>query len=148
MPLTSYGLLGLLLALLVAGGLANHYHNALKMTEAQYEAFQAEVKATGEAAKAKELEKEKIRANAIQKAAFERDTAVADLRRLRDETTRSRSYVVPPSAAAAKDGSRVCFDFKAFDAAIRKFDQDVSGIAAAGDEARLNARALIEGWPK
>ena len=146
-----YAIIGLLLALLVASGLAKYYHGQVSVVQGRFDVFVAQVAAEGEKAKAAELEKEKARETAIKSAVASRNVALAKLR----ESASSPRDPVPAAPAAAPGTDQICFGSAGYTAAFAKFRdvlvaslETARGIALSGDSCQIDARALIEGWPR
>jgi len=111
----------------------------LASCKAEFSAFQAEVKAKGEAAQREsdrinaENAKRKEKSDAERKRLIIANAALAD--RLRDE--RSRSRFVPEAAPGAGSPDHATFDRGELESAIQRLDARVSAIVAEGDSARI-----------
>ena len=142
----------LLIVGIVAGVLALGLAIQTKRVEsckAKAAAFVAQVKANGEAAKAKAEAKEKEDAKRVTDAVSERDTA---LKRLRQSNTTSRQ--LSRTASAPKGSSEICIGTPAYNAAMERYRGRIqrgmdgtSGLATEGDAAQIDAQALVKAWP-
>lgn len=121
----------------------NHYKADRDAIQAQFGAFKDQVSRLGKEAEARAKQREADDAKRIAVAVAGRADA---LRRLSDERSRSGQLSVTPKPPAGSD--RLCFDAKAFDAAVSGFVGEVSGLVTAGDTALIDSKALLEAWPK
>lgn len=108
---------------------------------AEFNSFKAQVRHVGEAAEAAARKKEAEDKTRKEKADAKVNSDLARLRaanqRLRDDRD-SRSSILPPAAAGARDPSRACVDRAEYERAYRAL---VAGLRAVGDESdetRLN----------
>ena len=123
-----------------------HQEHAKRIeVEAAYEQFKAGVKIAGEAAQAAAKAKDQANEKTIKSAVAGRADA---LRRLRDAESNTSSRSVPLVPAAAAGDRQICFDPPALTAAVERYRARVRGLAQSGDEAQIDAQALIDGWPK
>lgn len=147
--LEAYGIGLVLLGLLMAGAYFKGHHSGYvegrQEVQTQFDAFKNEVKAAGLKAEQDKIAKEKEDAKRINDAVTARDSALASLR---IAAARPRSGFVPPATSGTPDGSRVCYDRQALDAALRKLDSGVSGLVTEGDGQVINALSLLKAWPK
>lgn len=114
---------------------------------ARLDTFKAQVEAVGQQAIARAKEKELENANRINAAITRRDVELARLRVLVQQT-RAGGSVLPSNTGAAKDDNRICFDRTKLDGALQRFIGEAAGIAQGGDIAVIDARALIQAWPR
>lgn len=149
MPIISkleiYGVFLLLIALGMGAAYFKGKHEGMAEVQAKFDLFTAQVKAEGEKARADALAKEKTYADQINAANTGRDRALASLR---VEQARPRGGFVPIPAAGSGGDSKICYERAALDAALRKLDTGVSQIVGSGDQAIIDAAALIKAWPK
>ena len=146
-----YILLAVGIAFAVLLGLVHYYRSELKVTEAQFESFKDKTAALGEAAKAAKVLKETQDAKQIADAVVARDDALAKLRQSAGAGSRRLS-----SAPAAPAGSnQICFGAAAYTAAFAEFGKslgrfmaETNGLAIEGDAAQIDAKSLIQAWPK
>lgn len=139
-------LYGALAALLVFSGMAvaiKVQSSRLASCKQEFAAFQADVKAKGDAAikKAKRIETE----NNAKKERIDRENKRlrADNVRIAGELrdARSRSRFVPEAAPGARNPERATFDRAELESAIQRLDAGISGIVAEGDAARIDLDA-------
>ena len=128
-----------LAALLVFSGMAvalKVQSSRLASCKQEFAAFQAEVKAKGEAAQREsdrinsENAKRKEKSDAERKRLIIANNGLAD--RLRDNAARSS---LPEASGTAGSPETACFRRADLDAAIREFTLSVSGIVTQGDSA-------------
>lgn len=128
-----------LAALLVFSGLSvavKVQSSRLASCQQEFAAFQAEVKAKGEAAQREsdrinsENAKRKEKSDAERKRLIIANNGLAD--RLRDNAARSS---LPETSGTAGSPETACFRRADLDAAIREFTLSVSGIVTQGDSA-------------
>jgi hypothetical protein len=117
---------------------------ALTSEKAAFGLFKEEVRQAGEKAAKDAKEKETRYALQTKSAIAARDDA---LRRLRESANRPIGGFVPADTRPASAGG-ICYDPPALDAAIRRFAAGVQGLIIEGDAASLDAKALIQGWPR
>jgi hypothetical protein len=118
----------------------------LDRCQQEFALFQERVRAEGEAAarRAKEIEERhrRIKDDADKQLASAR-ARINDLsRQLRD--ARAGSGYLPAPAASAASTDRTCFDRTELERALRQLDEEVSGIVAEGDQARVALDAARE----
>ena len=143
---TLYIVLAALLAFAGMGIALKLQSSRLASCKAEFVAFQADVRAKGEAAiaEAKRIDAE----NKAKKEKIDREN-----RKLRADNVRiagelrqyraSRSYV-PEAAPGARNPDRASFDRAELESAIQRLDAGVSGIVAEGDAARIDLNAARE----
>jgi hypothetical protein len=130
--------LGLVAALTLAAWLHGAWYWSASV-RSEFQRFKDGTSALGE--EARKLAQKTKEADLARKDAADEENRrnVADLRatvdRLRNE--RARGGYLPTAAASAGSAERACFDRAELERAIGRLDEDVSGIVAAGDEARL-----------
>ena len=138
---------------LFAGGYGYGHHNDHKAMQAKldalqhdYDQFQAEVQAKGEAAQKAADEANKANQLAKEKADNDYQTALArlsdDNRKLRDKE-RARGSYVPEAAPTSRKPDQACFDRAQLESAIGQLVAGFQAIADQGSEDRLelnNAR--------
>jgi hypothetical protein len=112
---------------------------------ARLEAFTAQVEAVGQQAIARNKEIERGYKQKMDSAVAGRADA---LKRLQLAQARSGGSVLPSNTGAAESGSRICFDRTKLDGALQRFIGEAAGIAQGGDIAVIDARALIQAWPR
>lgn len=117
---------------------------------AEFDAFKVKVESKGEAAKEVNKEKEKANEDTRKRVVTRRN---ADRKRLRDTAASGGGMPVSPATVAADRG--VCFDAAGYNAAHERFASGLErlipqlrGLAIEGDEAGIDARALIDSWPR
>lgn len=143
-----YVILGVVAFFLVSVGgayMKGHSDGADKI-QGKYDLFVAETKALGAKAEADKVIKEKKDADQITAAVAGRDTAIRRLREL--EKARASVSRVPLTPAAAQGSSYQCFEPKALSAAVERYRGRVRNFVTQGDEAAIDAAALIQAWPK
>lgn len=123
----------------------HHYRTELRVTTAEYAAFQSKVEALGEQARLHKVEKEGQDAKQIADAVTGRNDALARLR-VAEANSRSSRVSLTPAAAAGSD--YLCFTEKTFAAAVERYRGGVRSIVTQGAEASIDATALIKAWPK
>ena len=121
------------------------YRNSAEKTQLKFDAFVSETKALGEQAKAHKIEKEYQDAKQITDAVTSRNAALASLRTAQANASRSRVPLAPQATAGS---SQICFDPPALSAAVERYRGRVRGLVETGDEANIDAKALIQAWPK
>ena len=143
LPITAWAAIGA--GILIAGlSVALKIQSSrLEACNAKYESFVAQTRILGEQAKAAKEKKEAQDAKRVNDAVASRDDA---LRRLRDE--RSRSSRVPLTPAAPAGSEQICFGQSALAAAVEQYRERVRGLVEAGDEAQIDAQALLRAWPE
>ena len=124
----------------------------LKVCKAGFSEFKSTVEANGKRAQAEAKLKEATNAQAISGALTERDAALV---RLRDSQKRSASRRLSSGPAAPAGSDQICISSTAYNAAFQRFRErlvssldGLGSLAVEGDEAQLDAKALIEAWPK
>ena len=113
--------------------------------QARFDAFTEQVDTLGKAQEAKNKEKESQDAKAIRDAVTGRDIA---LNSLRNEINRASGRPASLTPAAPAGSGDICFDPPAFAAAVERYRGRVRAIVGTGEEAQIDARTLLEGWPK
>ncbi len=107
----------------------------LDAVQAKFDGFAATVKAEGEAAeklaKAEAAEDKRKKEIADHDYQSRIDSLVADNQRLRNE--RSRRGYVPAAPASSRNPEIACFDRTELEQALRRFDEEVTGLFAEGD---------------
>ena len=111
----------------------------------EFAAFVSNVEVEGEKAKVRKIEKESKDAKTIAAAVSDRDAALKRLRLAQAGAGRGSVSLAPPAAAGSRE---ICFEPEAFASAIDRFRERVTGIVIQGEEAAIDAQALLEGWPK
>ena len=148
MPIISklefYGIALLIIGLAMGAAYIKGKHEGMTEVQAKFDLFTAQVKSEGEKARADALQKEKDDEKKIAAAVTSRDAALASLR---VASARPRGGFVSSSATTPAGGSRVCYDGKALDAALRVLDTGVSGFVTEGDTQVINAATLLKSWP-
>jgi len=114
----------------------------LASVKEEYATFQADVRAKGELAEKERIRKEAEYAKSIKTAVSGRADA---LKRLRDSTS-SRRASLSPIAPAGSD--LLCFSATEFDRAIEHYRGRVRGVVTEGDAAQIDAKSLLEAWPR
>jgi hypothetical protein len=112
---------------------------------ARLDTFKAQVEAVGQQAIARNKEIERGYKQKMDSAVAGRADA---LKRLQLAQARAGGSVLPSNTGAAKDDSRICFDRAKLDGALQRFIGEAAGIAQGGDIAVIDARALIQAWPR
>lgn len=112
---------------------------------ARLDAFTAQIEAAGQQAIARNKEIERGYRKKMDAAIAGRADA---LKRLQLAQASAGGSVLPSNTGAAKDDSRICFDRAKLDGALQRFIGEAAGIAQGGDIAVIDARALIQAWPK
>lgn len=120
-----------------------YYKHAYNASEARYVVFEAKVEALGEAAKVAAKKEELKHEQAISAAVAGRDVA---RKRLREQIAGSGRVSLTPQTAPGSDA--ICFGTAEFAAAVERYRAGVRGLVGAGDEAAIDAKTLLEGWPK
>lgn len=115
----------------------------------EFTAFQADVRAKGEAAIAEAKRKEAEDKAKKEKIDRENKRLRADNVRIAGELrdARSRSRYVPEAAPGARNPDRATFDRAELESAIQRLDAGVSGIVAEGDADRIDLNAARE-WAR
>lgn len=122
-----------------------YYKHEATYNHEQLITYKATVEALGQAQAQASKQKDAEHAKTIANAVTDRDLA---LKRLREsETNRRSSYLSVVPAAPAGSGA-ICFEPAGLNAAIDRFRGDVAGIAESGTKAQIDARALIQAWPR
>jgi len=131
-----YGALAALLAFAGVSAYAYVQTKRLASCKQEFAAFQADVKAKGEAAQREsdrinaENAKRKEKSDAERKRLIIANNGLAD--RLRDNAARSS---LPETSGTAGSPETACFRRADLDAAIRKFTSGIAGIVTQGDSA-------------
>lgn len=140
-----YAAIGAAVVIVWIGGYARIQSARLEASEANVKAF----KQAGEIALQYAKRKDDDNANRIKTAITDRDTALA---RLRKSTLASRVSYVPIAASAS---SQVCGRASIINGALASFGQainrrlaDAQRDAVEGDAAEVDAKALVDAWPK
>ena len=125
---------------------AGQEHDKRIKIESEYQTFTDKVEAAGRLAEAKKLESEARYAKSINSALGSRDAA---LRRLREQAeANSGRGIVPLTPAPAQGSDRICFSPPEFAAAVAEFRGRIQEIARTGEAAQIDAKTLLESWPK
>lgn len=118
----------------------------LDTCKAEYAKFQAEIRATGEAAiraaKQREAEDQKRKEQAdaaLAKTRKDMAGVYAAYQRLRDQ--RAASGFLPPATAGSSRPDRACFNRAELERTLGVLDAEGAGIAAEGDDARVGLDA-------
>ncbi len=114
----------------------------LGAVKAEYAGFVAKVKAEGELAEAERIRKEAEYAKSIKVAVTGRADA---LKRLRDSSGQRQTSLSPATPAGS---GLLCFSPAEFDGAVERFRGGIRALVTTGDEANIDARALLEAWPR
>ena len=146
MGIREYAIIGLGIALLLALGALHIARADLGAVQAQYDGFKQTVEAQGKQAQAEAKLKETQNAQAINVAVTDRDTALSKLRDVQQAYSASRRMSLVP--AAAQGSSSQCFSPAALTTAVEQYRAAVFGLVAEGDRAGIDAKALIQAWPK
>ena len=133
--------------ILIMGLAVHHYRTELRVTTAEFEAYKSKVAELGAQAEKRKIEVESANANQIRDAVSSRNAALASLRAAQAQAAAGRSRVPLTPAAAAGSGA-LCFDQKALSAAVERYRERVRGLVEIGDEAQIDAQALVRAWPK
>ena len=145
--LREYAIIGLGIALLVTLGLLHIARADLGVVQAQHDGFKQTVEAQGKQAQAEAKLKESNNAIQISTAVANRNDALARLRVAQAAASAAASRV-PITPAAAKGSDRQCFEPKALSAAVERYRGRVLGLVAEGDRAAIDAKTLMDSWPK
>ena len=122
-----------------------YYKHEATYNHDQLITYKATVDALGQAQAQASRQKDAEHAKTIANAVTDRDLAIKRLRE--SETSRRASYLsVVPDAPAS--GGGLCFDPSAITAAVERYRQRVAGVVAEGDAAQIDARALLQAWPR
>jgi hypothetical protein len=147
LPISAYVALAAGAVILVLGIGLKVQGARLDACRAEYASFVADVKAKGEAAqkaaKAQETadKRRKERADAeAKRLRADNATLAASLR-----DARSRGGYLPRPATGSASPDRITFKRAELERAIERLDAGVSGIAAAGDDARIGLDA-VRAW--
>ena len=127
-------------------GQVSHYKGKV----AELEAWQAQAIAAGKAAEAEAKRKEQAYAENIKKASASAARARADLDRWVREHGAGGS-VLPRDTGAPQGTSRegqLCFDRAQLDRALQQFRADVAGLVAEGQQAVIDRKECVAGWPR
>lgn len=145
LPITAYAAIGAAVVIVGLGGYAKLQTARLEASEANVKAF----KQAGEIALQYAKRKDADNANRIKTAITDRDTALA---RLRKSALAIRVPYVPIAAPA---GSQVCGRASIINDALASFGQainrrlaDAQRDAVEGDAAEVDAKTLVDAWPK
>jgi hypothetical protein len=146
-----YGIV-ILVVVLAAGGWGLYQKHEGRVegrqeVQTKFDKFVNDATAAGLKAKQDAIEKEKQDATQIANAVVTRDAALARMRAAEAAASAARRRV-PLTPASAGVGGLICFEQKALSAAVESYRGSVRGIAESGDEATVDARALIDAWPK
>lgn len=121
----------------------------LESCKEEHQKFVSQVEANGKLAEQRKKEKEAQDEKRIQDAVSQRDVA---LKRLRDNRSASRS--LSDNSIASAGNPTVCVPATVYNTAMARFGKDLSGFLEAtgryaerGDEAQIDAQALIQAWP-
>lgn len=144
-PAALLWLLAAFVAGLASGAGPAWYVQGLRLDalQSKYDGFVATTKAQGEAAEklAKAKEAEHKREKEI--ADHEYQTTIAglnaDVKRLRDD--RARAGYVPAAPAGSRSVELACFDRAELEQALRRFDEEVTGLFAEGDAGAVGLNA-------
>jgi len=121
-----------------------YYRSQYQQAERNLEVFQTAVEMVGtQAAKRNKEITDAWKKNAAL-AWTGRNAALARLR----ESESAGSSRVPLSPPTAPGDSAICFEPAQFAAAVERFRSRVSGIVAQGEGSAIDARALLEAWPR
>jgi hypothetical protein len=152
-----YGIVFLILSLgAAAAGLYERHEGRVegrKEVQDKWDQETAQLKAAAADAKITQLEREKGYVTQVSLAVSARDAALAGLRAAQASAASRTASGSNPQAPAGS--SYVCYDAPAFNAAFQQFGRQLDGfiqatrgIVAEGDAAAIDARSLIQGWPK
>lgn len=136
LPFTAYIAIGASAVILGLSIAVKVQSSRLASCKAEFAAFQADVKAKGEAAKKEadrinaENARKKEKSDAERKRLLTINAGLAD--RLRDNAGRSS---LPPTTSDTGSPETACFRRADLDAAIQRFTLGVSGIVTQGDSA-------------
>jgi len=126
---------------------ASQEHAQRIQIAAEYKAFTAQVDALGKAQEQASKLKDAEHAKTVSVAVSNRADALRLLRDVQNKAD-ARSRDLPIVPAAAVSGGAICYDQKAVAAAIERYRQRIAGVVAEGDSAQIDAKSLLDGWPK
>lgn len=130
-------------AAFATGGTAAWQHQGARLdtVRAEFAGFVSTTRVMGEAAKKAAAEQAARDLQSKTRADHENQTAIERLRsdnkRLRERADSSGS-AVPAAAAGASRPDLACFDRTELDAAIRRYESGIQGVAEKGSEAVVN----------
>lgn len=150
------GLFVMALAFASAYALGHHrgYVEGEQVVQVKFDKFVNDTTAAGLKAQQDNLDKEKTYATNIANATAGRAYALGELQRLQAAASAGRrASTNNPSAAAGS--KQVCIDSAAYNAAFQQFGskldgfiQAARGLAVEGDSAQIDAKSVIDAWPK
>lgn len=127
------------------------YHAGGKSARADYRALVERDAGLAAAAQAEKLRLEKQYAQHVTDATRQRDAALSGLQAL----AASSPSPTPDNPRAPEGSKQVCFESGAYTAAFQRFGTKLAeflrgakGLAFEGDVSTLDARALLEAWPR
>ena len=130
------------------------WHHEAKDVKKDLDVLTVKVEANGKIAEANAKLKEAEYDKNLSAATAGRDDALKRLQLAKAEAN-SAGRRVSSNPAAPAGSSKVCFNSPAYDAAFKRFGerlntvlQGITGLAYQGDAANIDAKALIDAWPK
>jgi hypothetical protein len=149
--LEAYGIILVVLALAIAGAYFKGHHSGYiegtQEVQVKFDKFVNDTTAAGLKAKQDAITKEQQDATQIANAVVTRDAALARMRAAEAAASAARSRL-PLTPRAAAGSSVLCFEPQAISAAVERYRGRVRGLAESGDETTVDAKALIDSWPK
>ena len=136
-----YGALGVGAVMLVMVVTIKIYASRLQSCKTEHAEFVAKVELLGKQAEAAAKLKESQDAKQIKDALSDRDAA---LKRLHNNTNQNRVPLVPPAPTGS---SEICYEQSFLNTAVERFRTGVRSLVTVGDEAQIDAQALIKAWP-
>lgn len=153
-----YAIIAAVLGLAIFGAYFTGHHRGYvegeQVVQVKFDKFVNDTTAAGLKAQQDNLDKEKLYATNIANATAGRAYALGELQRLQAAASAGRraSTSNPRAAAGSK---QVCIDSAAYNAAFQQFGskldgfiQAARGFAIEGDSAQIDAKSVIDAWPK
>ena len=149
-----YATVGLAIALLLALGALHIARADLGVVQAKYDGFVQTTEANGRTAVAEAKLKEKTNEEAITTANTGRADALGRLR-ISEAALSAAGRRLPSSPAAPAGSSQICFESATYNAAFSKYRdrliasmERLGQLVVEGDEAQIDAKSLLQSWPK
>lgn len=146
--------LGIVVVILSLTVGVHHYRSEYVRVSSEYDGYKKVVEAQGKQAIAESKLQETKNETKIELATRSRDDALKQLR-IAQAAANAAGRRMPEAPRAPAGSKTVCFDADKYNTAFSKYRERLTGsmeglrgLAIEGDRAQIDAKSLLEAWPK